>query len=189
MLQYRAATCHYRLASLHHDTYRLGFFKKGFIYVHLIKRLSLNRNGEGESIINGRNVRTLAEQHYTNANIFFNQLEHWDEVIRLQLEKAGIYEFQLKRTVFAFPLSFLSYIILQFAFSGLTGAISKVRILQSILSCYLATKEALFGLTQPNNGAIPILEIKTNECMALMCSKLQSTLLHLNKLSRSVKKS
>jgi len=58
-----------------------------------------NRNGDGESIINGRNVRMIAEQHYTNANTLFNQLEHWDEVIRLQLEKAGVYEFQLKRMI------------------------------------------------------------------------------------------
>ena len=56
------------------------------------------RNGEGESIINGRNVRTVAEEHYSSAYALFTQLEHWDEVIRLQLEKAGIYEFQLKST-------------------------------------------------------------------------------------------
>lgn len=64
-----------------------------------IKQLTdiLTRNGDGESIINGRNVRMIAEQHYSDANTIFNQLEHWDEVIRLQLEKAGIYEFQFKR--------------------------------------------------------------------------------------------
>ncbi|EFX65168.1 hypothetical protein DAPPUDRAFT_333462 [Daphnia pulex] len=39
----------------------------------------------------------VAEQHYADANTLFNELQHWDEVIRLQLEKAGIYEFQLKR--------------------------------------------------------------------------------------------
>ena len=42
----------------------------------------------------------MAEQHYSSANTLFNQLEHWDEVIRLQLEKAGIYEFQFKRMGF-----------------------------------------------------------------------------------------
>ena len=76
LLQYRAATCHYRLASLFHDTYR---------------------NGDGESVINGRNVRTDAESHYAKAGQLFSQLENWDEVVRLQLEKAGLYEFQLKR--------------------------------------------------------------------------------------------
>lgn len=64
----------------------------------------LNRNGDGESIINGRNVRMIAEEHYTSANTLFNQLEHWDEVIRLQLEKAGIYEFQFKRMILFYLL-------------------------------------------------------------------------------------
>lgn len=147
LLQYRAATCHYRLASLHHDTYR---------------------NGDGESIINGRNVRVIAEQHYSNANTIFNQLEHWDEVIRLQLEKAGIYEFQFKR---------------------LTGVVSKMRVLQSILNCYLSTKGALAALVDSNIGGDPTsLETKTLECMTLMCSRIQSTLLQLTKLSRSAKK-
>ena len=41
-----------------------------------------------------------AEAHYSNACDLFEQLEHWDEMIRLLLEKAGIYEFQLKRNAF-----------------------------------------------------------------------------------------
>lgn len=69
------------------------------IQLQLIFCFVLNRNGDGESIINGRNVRMIAEEHYTSANTLFNQLEHWDEVIRLQLEKAGIYEFQFKRMI------------------------------------------------------------------------------------------
>ncbi|EFX63130.1 hypothetical protein DAPPUDRAFT_119506 [Daphnia pulex] len=75
LLQYRAATCHYRLASY---------------------TTTLTEMAPGESIINGRNVRMVAEQHYADSNTLFNRLEHWDEVIRLQLEKAGVYEFQLK---------------------------------------------------------------------------------------------
>ena len=46
----------------------------------------------------------IAEEHYTSANTLFNQLEHWDEVIRLQLEKAGIYEFQFKRMILFYLL-------------------------------------------------------------------------------------
>jgi hypothetical protein len=53
----------------------------------------------------------VAEQHYADANTLFNQLEHWDEVIRLQLEKAGIYEFQLKRMIiFCLPLFQKAYL-------------------------------------------------------------------------------
>ncbi len=55
------------------------------------------RNGEGESIINGKIVRTAAEKNYTNAYNLYSQLTDWNEVIRLQLEKAGLYEFQIKR--------------------------------------------------------------------------------------------
>jgi hypothetical protein len=68
-----------------------------FCVYELNEFIIASRNGDGESIINGRNVRMVAEQHYADAHTLFNQLEHWDEVIRLQLEKAGVYEFQLKR--------------------------------------------------------------------------------------------
>ncbi len=130
----------------------------------------------------------IAEQHYADANTLFNQLEHWDEVIRLQLEKAGVYEFQLKRMIILCLPLFHSLFILKFD-SGLTGVVSKMRILQSILDCYLSTKEALSALAQPTSGGdVPTLELKTSECLLLMCSRIQSTLLQLTKLSKSVKK-
>ena len=56
-----------------------------------------SRNGNGESVINGKNVRTLAEQHYSSAASMFQQLENWSELLRIQLERAGLYEFQLRR--------------------------------------------------------------------------------------------
>lgn len=74
-------------------------------------------------------------------------------------------------------------------FSGLTGVVSKMRVLQSILNCYLSTKGALAALVDSNSGGDPTsLETKTLECMTLMCSRIQSTLLQLTKLSRSAKK-
>ena len=58
------------------------------------------RNGHGESVFNGRNARCEAEAHYTRASVLYSELEHWDELIRNQLEKAGLYEFQLIRNFF-----------------------------------------------------------------------------------------
>lgn len=57
----------------------------------------MSRNGSGESVINGKNVRALAENHYASSSEAYCQLENWDELIRLQLEYAALYEFQLKR--------------------------------------------------------------------------------------------
>ena len=71
----------------------------------------------------------------------------------------------------------------------MTGVVSKIRVLQSVLNCYLSTKEALSALAQPSNSDVtPTIETKTSECLTLMCSRIQSTLLQLTKLSKSVKK-
>ena len=73
--------------------------------------------------------------------------------------------------------------------AGLTGSLSKVRALRSILGCCLATAPALSALTQAgSDGEQPELDAKTIECMEIMQSKLQSTLLQLTKLSKCGKK-
>lgn len=146
-----------------------------------------NRNGDGESIINGKNVRNVAEHHYSNAFILYSQLEHWDEVIRLQLEKAGIYEFQLKSKFKCASMIHISKLIKNL-FKGLTGVVSKMRVLQSMLNCYLSTKQSLFALVQSDTSEPSTLDAKTSECLTLMCSRIQSTLLQLNKLAKNLKK-
>ena len=58
-----------------------------------------NRNGNGEAVINGKNVRTLAETHYIDASVLYQNLENWEEFLRIQLEKIGLHEFHLKRNL------------------------------------------------------------------------------------------
>jgi len=142
LYQYRSATCHYRIASLLHNKYR---------------------NGDGESVFNGINVRSEAEDHYTRAGALYIELERWDELIRLQLEKAGLYEFQLKR---------------------LTGVRSKVRTYQSMLKCYLSTLPCLDELSELDKDEV---EAEMLVCVGHICSKTQSSLLQLTKLSRNGK--
>lgn len=72
-------------------------------------------------------------------------------------------------------------------FTGLTGALTKIRILRSILGCCLTTAPALSALIQPGNDGEQ-LDAKTLECVGIMQSKLQSTLLQLSKLSKGGKK-
>ena len=141
LYQYRAATCHYRLASLYQDTYR---------------------NENGQSVINGKNVRTFAENHYENSSEAYCQLQNWDELIRLQLEYAALCEFQLKH---------------------LTGSKAKIRALQSTLTRLLMTGPAISALhkssLQPDE--------KTCKCLTNVCTRTQSTLKELTKLSKRVK--
>lgn len=76
-------------------------------------------------------------------------------------------------------------------YSGLTSALSKTRVLQNLLNCFLSTAPALSALVLPSpsseEGTPTSLDAKLLNCIALIGPRIQTTLLQLNKLSKNVK--
>jgi hypothetical protein len=74
--QFRAATMHHRLASLYHN--------------------SLRNNSNSDSKMT--HLRQLAELHYSKSTTLFRLLEHLNaQLLRVQLERVGLHEFELER--------------------------------------------------------------------------------------------
>ena len=80
--------------------------------------------------------------------------------------------------------SFNSKLIDDFEPVGLTGVRSKVRTYQSMLKCYLSTLPCLDELSELDKDEV---EAEMLVCVGHICSKTQSSLLQLTKLSRNGK--
>ncbi|XP_074643742.1 erythroid differentiation-related factor 1-like [Tubulanus polymorphus] len=145
--QYRAATIHHRLASLYHNSYR-------------------NQVAEQKR----RHLRTLAEWHYGKCSKYFLLVESPCELLRVQLERVAMCEYQLNCQ---------------------TSANTKIKTLNSALYYLLDCRVPLLNIIQQMDEQTEFegYRIETGKLSKILHSRLQFITLQLIKNSNIMKKS